>query len=134
MSVAWSSSLCLVAQSRNGLPHSSHRFTLLQRISNRRRRRGLRRRPILFDFLALELLHRRAIDQTNSSRLRADLDDFEIIFLARFERSRALQRTRGRAVTAHSLVAPAPVFDFCVVAKRFNIFAQFHERAERGDA
>src|SRR2546430_7174165 len=35
--------------------------TLFRSISNRRRRRGLRRRPILFDFLALDLFHRRAI-------------------------------------------------------------------------
>src|SRR5215472_6339491 len=122
------------AAPRSGF-HNLTRLKLgLQRVANRRRRRGLRRRPILFDFLALELLHRRAVAQADSSRLRADLDDFEIIFLARLERSRALQRASGWAVAAHAFVAPAAVFDFSVVAKRFDVLAQFDERAECGDA
>src|SRR5713101_4380330 len=94
----------------------------LQRVPNRRRRRGLRRRPILFDLLALELLHGGAVAQTDAPRLRADLDDLEIVFLARLERPRALQRPGGRAVPGMPLVAPTPVFDFGVVAKRFDIF------------
>src|SRR6267378_2614839 len=65
----------------------------LQRVPNRRRRRGLRRRTILFNLLALDLLHRRAVAQADAARLRADLDDLEVIFLARLKRTRALQRT-----------------------------------------
>src|SRR5467141_3146531 len=80
----------------------------LQRVPNRRRRRGLRRRAILFNLLALDLLHRRAVAQSDAPRLRADLDDLEIVFLARL--------------------------DLRVMAERFDVFAQFDERAERGDA
>src|SRR5215472_5345478 len=121
------------AAPRSGF-HNLTRLKLgLQRITNRRRRRGLRRRPILFDFLALDLLDSRAVAQADSPRLGTDLYDFEIVLLARLERSRALQRTSRRAVAAHSFVAPASVFDFSVVAKRLDVLAQFHERAKRGD-
>src|SRR3989475_9752246 len=102
----------------------------LQRVPNRRRRRGLRRRPILFDLLALELFHGGAVAQADAPRLRADLDDLEIVFLARLERPRALQWPGGRAVPGMPLVAPTPVFDFGVVAKRFDIFAQLDKSSE----
>src|SRR5213075_1140889 len=75
-----------------------------------------------------------SIAQADPSRLRSDFDDLEIVFLARFERSGALQRAGGRAVAAHAFIPPPAVFDFRVVAERFNVFAQFHERSERGDA
>src|SRR6267143_1870396 len=106
----------------------------LQRVPNRRRRRGLRRRAILFNLLALDLLNRRAVAQTDAPRLRADLDDLEIVFLARLERPRALQRPGGRTEARGTFVTPLALFDFRVMAKGFDVFAQFDERAERGDA
>src|SRR5260370_38801026 len=71
----------------------------LERVPNRRRRRGLRRRTILFNLLALDLPHRGAVAQADAPRLRADLDDLEIVFLARFERTSTLQRPGGRTET-----------------------------------
>src|SRR5467141_653901 len=106
----------------------------LQRVPNRRRRRGLRRRTILFNLLALDLPHRRAVAQADAPRLRADLDDLEIVFLARFERTRTLQRSGGRTETRVPFVTALALLNFRVVAKRFDVFTQFDERAERGDA
>src|SRR5712692_2331300 len=106
----------------------------LQRIPNRRRRRGLRRGAILFDLLALDLLHRRAVAQADAPRLRADFDDLEIVFLARLERARALQRPGGRTEAGMPFVPALAFFNLRVVAKCFDVFAQFDERAERGDA
>src|SRR6266581_4263787 len=106
----------------------------LQRVPNRRRRRGLRRRAILFDLLALDLLDCGAVAQANAPRLRADLDDLEVVFLARLERTRALQRTGCRTETGVPFVTALALFNFRVVAKCFDVFAQFDERAERGDA
>src|SRR6266581_4757357 len=106
----------------------------LQRVPNRRRRRGLRRRAILFDLLALDLLDCGAVAQANAPRLRADLDDLEVVFLARLERTRALQRTGCRTETGVPFVTALALFNFRVVAKCFDVFAQFDERAESGDA
>src|SRR6266478_6324320 len=106
----------------------------LQRVPNRRCRRGLRRRTILFDFLALDLLDRRAVTQADAPRFRADLDDLEVVFLAGLERPRALQRTSRRAESGMPFVAPLALFDLRIVAKRFDVIAQFDERAKRGDA
>src|SRR5712692_9515915 len=106
----------------------------LQRVPYRRRRRGLRRRAILFDLLALDLLHCRAVAQTDAPRLRADLDDLEIVFLARLERPRTFQRTGRRTETRMPFIAALALLNLRVVAKRFDVFAQFDERAECGDA
>src|SRR5580692_6887370 len=70
----------------------------LERVANRRRRGSLRRGAILLDFLAFDLLGGGAIAQSNAARLRADLDDLEIVLLARLERTGALQRAGAGAV------------------------------------
>src|SRR5713101_259715 len=106
----------------------------LQRVPYRRRRRGLRRRTILFNLFALDLLDRRAVAQTDAPRLRADLDDLEVVLLTRLERSGALQRPGGRTETRMPLVAALALLNLRVMAKRFDVFAQFDERAEGGDA
>src|SRR6266481_5926747 len=69
-----------------------------------------------------------------AARFRADLDDFEVVFLARLERSGAFQGSGGGAMHGRALVAPAFVLDFGVVAKRFDVLAEFHKGAEGGDA
>src|SRR5260370_24943199 len=106
----------------------------LQRVPYRRRRRGLRRRAILFNLLAFDLLDRRAIAQTDAACLRADLNDLEVVFLARLERTRALLRTGGRTEARSAIVTALTLLNFRVVAKGFDIFAQLDERSERGDA
>src|SRR6202047_2584181 len=70
----------------------------LERVTNRRGRGSLRRRAILLNFLALDLLGGGAIAQSDAARLRADLDDLEIVLLARLERTGALQRAGAGAV------------------------------------
>src|SRR6266851_3332323 len=106
----------------------------LQRVPNRRRRRGLRRRTILFNLLALDLPHRGAVAQADAPRLRADLDDLEIVFLAGLERTCTLQRPGGWTETGVPFVTALAFLDLRVVAKGFDVFTQFDERAERGDA
>src|SRR6267154_734113 len=107
----------------------------LNRVADGRRRRGLRGRLVLLDFAPLDLLHRRAEAQPDAPRFRADLDDLEIVFLARLERPRALQRPRRGPVHRSAFVAPpAPVFDLRIVAKGFDIFTKLHERPEGRDA
>src|SRR6516225_6352675 len=81
------------------------RQLLLHRIPDRCRRRGLRR-FVLLNFLALDLPHRRAVAQSDSPRIRADLDDLEIVFLAWFQRPRALQRP-SRRTEARRVIIPA---------------------------
>src|SRR5882757_6278266 len=106
---------------------------LLHDIADRGRRRRLRR-LVLVDFLALDLSHGRAIAQTDAPRFRADLDDLEIVFLAGFQRARALQRAAGRPEIANALIAALALLNFGVVAEPFDVFAELHERAESGDA
>src|SRR5256885_16444609 len=126
--------LCRPAPLQPVLDQLTRRQLGLQRISYRRRRRGLRRRAILFDLLALDLFYRRAVAQTDAPRLRADLDDFEVVFFTRLERPGTLQRPTGRTEARGSFVTALALLDFRVVAERFNVFAQFHKRAEGGDA
>src|SRR5215831_4735812 len=102
---------------------------LLHGIADGGRRRGLRR-FVLLDLFALLLPHGRPIAQADAPRLRADLDDLEIVFLAGFQRARALQRTSARPEAAGALVTPAAIFDFRVVAEPFDVFTELHERAE----
>src|SRR5262249_31530066 len=66
----------------------------------------------------------------------ADLDDLEVILLARLQRTSALQRAARRTVHAHVVAAAptSPVHDLRVVAEPFDVVAEFHERAEHGDA
>src|SRR5258708_14882847 len=106
---------------------------LLHDIADRGRRRRLRR-LVLVDFLALDLPHGSAVAQTNAARLRADLDNFEIVFLAGLQRAGALQRTGGRAEIADALIAALALLDFRVMAKPFDVFAELHERAKGSDA
>src|SRR6202030_2803705 len=106
---------------------------LLHGIADRGRRRRLRR-LVLLDLLALDLPHRRAVAQADAPRLRADLDDLEVVFLAGFQRAGALQRTGGWAEVSGTFIAALALFDLGIVAEPFDVFAEFHERAERGDA
>src|SRR5260221_2487832 len=106
---------------------------LLHDIADRGRRRRLRR-LVLVDFLALNLPHGSAVAQTNAARLRADLDNFEIVFLAGLQRAGALQRTGGRAEIANALIAALALLDFRDMAKPFDVFAELHERAKGSDA
>src|SRR5216683_1355876 len=106
---------------------------LLHDIADRGRRRRLRR-LVLVDFLALDLPHSGAVAQTDASRLRADLDDLEVVFLARFQRARALQGAAGRPEIANALIAALALLDFGVVAEPFDVFAELHERAEGSNA
>src|SRR5271169_5629803 len=109
----------------------------LERVANCRGRGRLRRGrgAILFDFLAFDLFGGGAIAQTDAARLRADLDDLEIVLLARLKRPRALQRTGGGAVHGRvAFIASFAFFDFRVVAESFDVVAEFNERAERSDA
>src|SRR6267143_4629644 len=94
----------------------------LERVPNRRRRRGLRRRTILFNLLALDLPHRGAVAQADAPRLRADLDDLEIIFLAGLKRPSALQRSGCRAERGMPFVAALAILNLRDVAKRFDAF------------
>src|SRR5580692_6045480 len=109
----------------------------LERVANRCRRGRLRRGrgAILFDFLALDLLGGGAIAQTDAARLRADLDDLEIVLLAGLERTGALERAGAGALHGGvAVVSALALFDFGVVAERFDVVAEFDERAESGDA
>src|SRR5260370_1128639 len=106
----------------------------LQRVPYRRRRRGLRRRTMLLNRLALDLLDRRAVAQADAPRLWADLDDLEIVFLARLERPGTLQRPGRGTEARRTFVAALALLNFRVMAERFDVFAQFDERAEGGDA
>src|SRR6266446_315604 len=106
----------------------------LDGVADGRRRGGLRRRLVLLDLPSLHLLDRGTIAQADASRFRADLDDFEIVFLAGLERSGALQRSGGGAVHGRTFVAPALILDFGVVAERFDVLAEFDESAERSDS
>src|SRR6266852_1261450 len=112
------------------LPRSKFLF---HGIADRGRRRRLRR-LVLLDLLALDLPHSRAIAQADAPGFRADLDNFEIVFLAGFQRARALQRSGGRAEIADAFIAALALLDFGVVAEPFDVFAELHKRAERGDA
>src|ERR1700720_3510948 len=106
----------------------------LHHVADRRRRRGFRRRAILFDLAAFDLFGRRAIAQADAARFRTDLNDLQIIFLAGLKRPGALQRSgRGAVHRRRTIVTPLPLFDFRVVAERFDILAKFHERAEGSD-
>src|ERR1700720_960418 len=95
---------------------------LLQGIADRCRRRRLRR-LVLLDLLALDLPHSRAVAQADAPRFRADLDDFEVVFLAGFQRAGALQRSSGRAEVAGTFIAALALLDLGVVAKPFDVFA-----------
>src|SRR5580704_3319822 len=109
----------------------------LERVADRRRRGRLRRRrgAVLLNFLAFDLLGGCAVAQTDAARLRADLDDLEIVLLARLERPGALQRTGAGAVHGRmALVAALAFFDLRVVAESFDVIAEFDESAEGGDA
>src|SRR5256885_1958775 len=98
-------------------------------------RGGLRGCPVLLDLPPLLLLDRRPIAQADAPRLRTDLDDLEIILLARLERACALQRPGGGAMhCGGTFVAPPPFFDLRVMAKGLDVFTKFHERSERGDS
>src|SRR5260370_22278852 len=119
-----------VKEMYSALPRSKF---LLHDIADRGRRRRLRR-LVLLDLLALDLPHGRAVAQANAPRFRADLDNFEIVFLAGFQRAGALQRSCGRTEVARAFVAALALFDFCVVADALDVFAELHESAERGDA
>src|SRR5260370_804024 len=126
--------ICAPAPAGPVLNQLTRRQLGLQRVPYRRRRRGLRRRAILFNLLALDLLDRRAVAQTDAPRLRADLDDLEIVFLARLERPGTLQRTGRGTEARRTFVAALALLNLRVVAERFDVFAQFDERAECGDA
>src|SRR5258708_12581037 len=119
-----------VKEMYSALPRSKF---LLHDIADRAVRRRLRR-LVLLDLLALDLPHGRAIAQADAPRLRADLDNLEIVFLAGFQRSGALQRSGGRTEIARAFVAPLALFNFGVVAEPFDVLAELHERAERADA
>src|SRR2546429_5365289 len=90
----------------------------LQRVPDRCRRRGLRRCTILFNLLALDLFHRRPIAQTNAPRLRADLDDLEIVFLAGLERPGALQRAGCGTEARGAFVAALALLDLRVIDRK----------------
>ena len=87
-----------------------------------------------FDFLALDLLLRRAITQADFVLFRFEAQNLEIVFAAGGE-------DRGNASTARSLllrrgfIAVAfgtALLDFRNVAEAFDAFGQFDERAEVG--
>src|SRR5271154_4388257 len=99
--------------------------------SGRRRLGGL---FVLIDLAALNLFGGGAIAETDAARFRADLDDFEVVLFARLERASALERARGGTKRRGAIVAALALFDFGVVAKRFDIFADVDKRAEGGDA
>src|SRR5437879_9035702 len=101
----------------------------LQRVPDRRRRRGLRRRAILFNLLALDLLHRRAVAQPDAPRLRADLDDLEVVFLARLEWPGTLQRPSCRTEARRDFVEALALIALRALTARYAVFAQYDERA-----
>src|SRR5271168_1907603 len=70
--------------------------------SGRRRLGGL---LVLIDLAALDLLDRGAIAETDAARLRADLDDFEVVLFAGLERAGALERAGGRTERRGAIVA-----------------------------
>src|SRR5208337_4544894 len=105
---------------------------LFQGVADRGCRRGLRR-FVLLDLLALDLPDSRTVAQADAPRLRADLNDLEIVFLAGFQRAGALQGAVGRAEIARTFVAALALLDFGVMAEPFDVFAELHERAKRGD-
>src|SRR5437879_11469614 len=92
----------------------------LQRGPDRGRRRGLRRRAILFNLLALDLLHRRAVAQSDAPRLRADLDDLEVVFLARLEWPGTLQRPGCWTEARRAFVAALALLDLDRKSTRLN--------------
>src|SRR5260370_27852420 len=106
----------------------------LNSVADGRRRRGFRGRLILLDFAALDLLDGGSVAQTDAPRFRADLDNLEIVFLARLQRAGALQRPGCGTVHRWTFVTPAPLFDLRVVAERFDVFAELDKRTEGGDA
>src|ERR1700680_1474051 len=96
----------------------------LERVANRRRRGSLRRGAILLDFLALDLLSGGAIAQSDAARLRADLDDLEVVLLAGLERTGALQRPGAGALHGGvAIVAALALLDLGVVAESFDVVA-----------
>src|ERR1700757_4648354 len=99
---------------------------LLHGVADLGRRRRLRR-LVLLDLLPLLLPDGRAVAQTDAPRLRADLDNLEIVFLAGFERAGALQRSGGRTEIARAFVAALALLDFGVVAESFDVLAELHE-------
>src|SRR5271163_2776325 len=99
--------------------------------SGRRRLGGL---FVLVDLAALDLLDRGAIAEADAARLRADFDDFEVVLFARLKRAGALERAGSGTKRRGAIVAALALFDFGVVAKRFDVFADVHKRAESGDA
>jgi len=113
----------------------ARRKLLLQRVADGGGCRRLGGRAVLRDLLSLLLLYRGLVAQTDAPGLRADLDDLEVVLLARLERTGALQRTAGGAVHAHVVAASAAAVEyFRVVAEPLDVVAQFDERAEHGDA
>src|SRR5256885_12251746 len=89
---------------------------------------------MLSNLFASDLFCRGAVAQADAPRLRADLDDLEIVFLAWFERPRGLQRARCGTEARVAFVAALALLNLRIVAERFDVLAQFDERAERGDA
>src|SRR5262249_38196211 len=96
-------------------------------------RRGSLARTVLLDLAAFLLLDRGLVAEADAARIPADLDDLEVVFLARFKRAGALERSRGCA-SNRAFVAATAVSDFRVVAESFNVVAEIHERAKHGDA
>src|SRR5215470_10327527 len=97
--------------------------------------RGRRfRRLVLLNLAAFLLPHRRAIAESDSPRVVADLDDLEVVLFARFQRTRALQRTRGRAEVRWALIAAPAILDLGVMAEAFDVISELDEGAERRDA
>src|SRR5215471_14770659 len=91
--------------------------------------RGRRfRRLVLLNLAAFLLPHRRAIAESDSPRVVADLDDLEVVLFARF------QRTRGRAEVRWALIAAPAILDLGVMAEAFDVISELDEGAERRDA
>src|SRR5580658_1488178 len=85
----------------------------LERVADAGRRGRLRRRAPLLHFLPLHLLAGGAVAPPDATRLRADLDDLEVVFLARLERTGALERAGAGAVHGRvTFVAALAFFDF----------------------
>src|SRR5271154_5059783 len=82
--------------------------------SGRRRLGGL---LVLVDLAALDLLDGGAIAETDTARVRADLDDLEVVLFAGLERTGALKRASGGTKRRGAIVAALALFDFGVVAK-----------------
>src|SRR5215470_91402 len=91
--------------------------------------RGRRfRRLVLLNLAAFLLPHRRAIAESDSPRVVADLDDLEVVLFAR------LQRTRARAEVRWALIAAPAILDLGVMAEAFDVISELDEGAERRDA